>query len=160
MSDEPKSGGNPNKSKTVTVACRLPHGMVLRLFKMVDDVIPSSNGPKTIKRSEMIGEPVTLLGYTNEKTGLRGEYLRTGRSAFALTHGVNRDFFEEWLKQNHDNEAVKKGLIFMSGDAERAKDEASEKKSLKNGLEPLDPKNLPRLSRNLKVETANAKEAA
>lgn len=149
------------KSKTVTVGCKLPHGLQLRLFKMVEFVEPVlGGGTRTGKRAEMVGSVVKINGYAAPFGERPQNQVVGGLTGYALTFGVDREFFEEYLRQNRDSDVVKNGLLFAADGEQRARDIAKERRGVKNGLEPLDPNNLPRVSRRLKVETAKAEEAA
>ncbi len=118
----------------VTVACKLPHGMRLRLFKMVEgNENVSGNNTRTIKRAEQVGPDVVIKGVAVEHGK---EKVLTG--GYALTPGVDKEFMDEWLKQNEQHEAVKNGLIFVSASRDEAEGKAEEQKALKSGLEPLD----------------------
>lgn len=152
---------SPEKGKaspTVTVACKLPHGLVLRLYDMEDNDEPIMGGGfKTVKRAVQRGdEQVVLNGYlvpdSADEDAREGRERVGGRLGYALTHGVDREFFEEWMKQNASIPAVKNHLIFAAARAADAKDAAKEKRGLRNGFEPIDPDKPPQVSRTLKVQ--------
>ena len=58
-------------------------------------------------------------------------------SGFAMTHGVDREFFEEWMSQNEGHPAVMAGLIYCSPKVDDAKAYAKEHKALDSGLGPV-----------------------
>ena len=145
---------------TTSVACKLPLGLILRVYEMVDhDELTSGGSYKTVKRAVPVGDPVKVFGPATKfgeapKTQISGGY--------ALTHNVDADFFALWLAQNADHEAVKRGLIFASEKRNAAQDEAREKKEILSGLEPLNPGKDKRIARpnspNLSaIETADRK---
>jgi len=72
---------------------------------------------------------------------------------YALTPGVDAEFFEEWLRQNADHDAVRNGMIFAHMKAEDVSAEAREKKDVKSGLEPINRNKLPK-----GIETAKTEE--
>lgn len=135
---------------TVTVACKLPNGLLLRLFKMEDvDTPVMGGGVKTIKEAQPIGEPVKINGYA-VPYGKRPRFSII--SDMALTKDVPAAFWHEWLKQNQKLDVVVKGLIFAHGDTDRVEHAAAERgEELFCGLEPLDPENLP----TKRIETAD-----
>lgn len=135
---------------TVTVGCKLPNGLLLRLFNMVPTDVPvMGGGTKTVLQADPVGEPVKINGYA-VPFGMRPRFGII--SDIALTKGVPADFWHEWLKQNQKLDVVVKGLIFAHGDTDRVEDAAEERgPELKCGLEPLDPEHLP----NKKIETAD-----
>lgn len=127
-----KSGGK------VTVACKLPHGLRLQSFRMEDFEQPvMGGGVKTGK--------IAVRDHEKGEVVLNGNRVAVGATphcdlagGFALTHNVDAEFFEHWLKANHDNPAVKNGLIFACDDPHFAADQAKEQASIKSGAEPLD----------------------
>ena len=154
---------NVSASKTVTVACKLPHGLTLRLFKMVAHEEPVlGGGVRDSQVAEEVGDRVTIHGYLRAHGDEREIRVLTrglGRSGWALTPGVNRTFFEEWIKQNKDMPAVKNGLIKAHESTSYLEGFAKEHTKLKNGVEPIDPKNPPRVGR-LKIQTFKKDDAA
>lgn len=129
MSSKPSAAG-----QKVTVACKLPHGLRLRLYKMVDsNENVAGNTVRAVKRAEQVGDEVIVKGvaveFGKEKALVGG---------FALTPGVDKDFFDEWMKQNAQHDAVKNGLIFAAGSRDAVEGAAEERAKERSGLEPLD----------------------
>jgi hypothetical protein len=144
---------------TVTVACKLPHGLILRLFKMNETEVPVlGGGTRMEKVAEQVGDVVEIKGYAVPFGAERDFSLVGGKTGFALTPGVNKDFFDEWLRQNKDHPAVVSGLVFASPSESRAKDEAKDKRTMRNGQEPIDPDNPPQVSKRLKVKKFDRKD--
>lgn len=118
----------------VTVACKLPHGLRLRIFKMVDsNENVAGNTLRTVKRAEQVGEEVVIKGAAVEHG--KDKALTDG---FALTPGVDKEFWDEWLAQNKDAAYVKSGMIFAAPTRDAVEGEAGERKDQRSGLEPLD----------------------
>jgi hypothetical protein len=127
---------DPNKleSGTVTVACKLPHGMILQMHEMVEGNEPvMGGGTRSFKIARRVGEPVRLRGNA-VPFGKAPMYAIEG--GYALTPGVDAAFFSAWLKQNADHDAVKNKLIYAVGNKDVGK--PRELRELKSGLEPLD----------------------
>lgn len=151
-------------TETVSVACKLPNGLILRVFDYVDiDVPVLGGGGKKSKERRAVqkGEPVTVYGPATP-FGQQPKTLVVG--GYAITSGINAEFFQKWLEQNADLEAVKAGLIFAHTSADSARDQAKDGKDIKSGLEPLmpdkDERNPRSINPNLsELKTAN-KEAA
>ena len=99
---------------TVTVACKIPNGLELRL--------PSR-------------EPVVLKGPA-VPYGTPPVDAGTG---YALTFGVDEEFFGEWMKRNAEMDLVKKRFVFAHAKPESAQSLAREMKDLTTGLEGRDP---------------------
>lgn len=128
---KPSSAG-----EKVTVACKIPNGMVLQLYDMENRVEPSPGGPKTVPVAVKRDAPVKVRGPALPF----GVFPRSFQieSGYALTPGVDREFFEEWLKQHADSDAVLNHLIFAETTEDRARGKAREMAAMRSGMEPLD----------------------
>jgi hypothetical protein len=131
-------------SETVTVACKLPHGLVLRLHEQVETPEPlPGGGTKKVKVWRPINmAPVVLKGYLDRYNP--GNAPVSKGSSFALTEGVDKDFFDAWLKQNHDHDAVANGLIFAANNSDTLNGLVKDFAGTRSGLEPIDPDKLPK----------------
>ncbi len=126
----------------ISVVLKHPHGLILRVFDMVDGHEPlPGGGTKTVQRAQPRADKVFIRGYL-DKYDPAMPPLSIG-SRFAVTHNVDKDFFELWLKQNHDHDAVVNGILYASESPEDAAASIREKeKDFTSGLEPLDPTKL------------------
>lgn len=122
-------------SGTVTVACKIPNGLILRLFEMVDTTEVMPNGHRTIKKAQPKGEPVRINGYSREFMAPRAGLA----SGFALTRNVDADYWEEWLNQNRDADYVRNGLIFAQVQTADTKAKAKELRDVSDNQGPLVP---------------------
>jgi hypothetical protein len=140
----------------ITVACKVPNGLLLRNFKLVDrDEAVAGGGYKTVKRAEVDGSPVKING---PRVPFNQAPAHTVLGGYAFTPGVDSAFFERWLKDNADHPAVVNNLIFASDKAGTVEGKAKEFKALKTGLEPLHPAGDPRLPKggtNITVSIAD-----
>jgi hypothetical protein len=123
-----------NASSKVTVACKLPHGLLLRNFRMVEVHETVPGGFATVKRAEQIGATIKING-TAFPFGQIPRYQIVG--GYALTPNVDADMFAKWLTDNADSDIVKNNLIGAFQNNALARDWAKEHRALKNGLEPL-----------------------
>jgi len=84
---------------TVTVACKLPSGLVLQLFRMEDHDEPlMSGGFRTVQRAVPLnGKQVKLNGSARRHNKDADHTIVAGAG---LTYNVDADFFAEWQKQN------------------------------------------------------------
>lgn len=133
---QPQSRGGD----TVTIACKLPHGIVLRAFRLaeVQEVVPQ--GTRTIKKAEQLPGEFTILGNSvPENSPGRGRI----EFGYALTPGCPKELWDRWLEANKDSPMVKNGLIFAHGSERSAVAEAREKEAVRSGFERLDPTKLP-----------------
>ncbi|MDQ0507404.1 hypothetical protein [Xanthobacter agilis] len=122
---------------TVTVACKLPHGLVLRTFimnKRYEAIL--GGGTREVEEAAQVGHMVTIKGYAAPHGHAPNAPVSGG---YALTSGVDADFWDEWLRQNAEHPAVKAGLIFATERVDTAKKQAEEQAEIKSGLEPLNP---------------------
>lgn len=141
---------------TVTVGCKIPNGLVLRVFRMEDHDEPMfGGGTKTVKRA--VAEPATvrLNGWARYKGQDLPYEVRHGAG---LTYGVDADLFAKWLEQNKDSDLVRNGLVFAQAPKPgEVQAQAKDHRSLKSGLEPIDPGNLPaEFTGKAKIETYKA----
>lgn len=137
---------------TVSVACKIPMGLRLRVFDMIDGSEPvMGGGSRAVKIAQQRPGYVDIAGNSvamGEQKPLSGGYM--------LTHNVDADFWTQWLEQNKESRLVTEHLIFALPQ-NKAADAAKEKREIKSGMERLDPDNLPKLGKQ-KVTTANTSE--
>lgn len=140
-------------AKHVTVACKLPNGLFLQLWRQVDSQEMTSAGPRPCKVSVKKGEAIKLPG-TALRFGETPEFPLPG--GYSLTQ-VPADFWEEWCVQNADSDLLANRILFAHDSQDKAADQAREQKKEKvtSGMEPIDPKNPPRVG-PLKVIPAEA----
>lgn len=137
---DPSQSRSGHAGAKVTVACKLPHGLVLRIFEMVERYEPvMGGGSRLVKVAQATGESVVIHGNAVPFGIIPNYEIIAG---FALTHNIDRDFWENWARVNAELPAVKKGLIFAYEDVNDARARAKEMAAAKSGLEPIDPGNL------------------
>jgi hypothetical protein len=140
-SNPPVSHARDEASDTVVVGCKLPNGIVLQNWKMVETTEPSQQGYKKINMAVRDGEPVRLRGAAVPFGKMP---LHAITSGYALTYGVKRDFWEHWRESNKDSDLLKNNIVFACGDEQRARDYARDHEKVVTGLEPVDPTKPPR----------------
>ena len=143
--DRPPS---PTSAATVTVACKMPNGLRLRVYRMVEQYEQAPGGPRRADVARQVGDEVVVRGCA-VPFGEMPEYAIIG--GYALTPGVPRDFFEEWLRQNRDNPIVVRNLIFAHELRDHVEGRAREQANLRTGLEPVDPANPPQGFRRMEA---------
>jgi hypothetical protein len=139
----------------VTVACKIPNGLILQVYDMVDHDEPVfGGGVRVVKRAVQIGQRVKINGPARYM-GL--ELPHDIKGGCGLTYGVDADFFSKWLEQNKTAPYVKNGLVFAqpSGKAAEIDAQIKDHKKLKSGMEPLDLKNMPEEFKG-RIEKADA----
>lgn len=97
---------------TVTVACKLPHGIWME--------VQDGNKPKT-----------RILAKGCNTSNVIG--------GFGLTENVPADFFEAWIEKNKSLKFVQRGQIWALNRSDSVRKKALEMAELKHGVERLDP---------------------
>lgn len=131
----------PQYTGTVTVACKLPNGLILRLFKMEDVREQTPTGVRTIQQARQFGQSYTVRG-PRIPFGSLPNFMIIGD--YALTSNIPRDFWEEWLDQNQELDCVRNNLIYANEKPDNVADWARDHATVVSGLEPIDPSKPPR----------------
>ncbi len=125
-------------NRTVTVACKIPNGIVIQNHQLVDGFEPVfGGGNRPVKVGQPVGNPITLVGPSRSFNS--DPDLKRVVGGYGLTFGVDADYFEKWMKDNAHTDMVAKGLIFSHESDARVVDQAKDMKSIQSGLEPLRP---------------------
>jgi hypothetical protein len=117
------------KANTVCVACKLPHGLELQLYKPVPLVAAGALVPAP----EPIGDPIVIAG-ANAENAVGG---------YGFTYGVDASRFGDWMRANENFPAVRRGLIFSESNPDRARDRAREQANIVSGFEGINAQNPP-----------------
>ena len=147
------------ESGVVTVACKLPCGLILQLCQMEEmrEPIPGG-GFKITTVARRIGDQV-VLNPARVPFGVTPEYKIIG--GYALTENVDAQFFAEWLRQNSDALIVKNKLIFAYEKDATVVAAAREHKSVQSGFEPINMNGDPRMPKDIRqADRTNADMAA
>jgi hypothetical protein len=127
----------PKSAKTVTVACKLPNGVVLHVDEMVEEHEPVMGGG-TRKIQVARRRPETAV--------INGNAVAVGQTprhqmfmGYAMTPDVDADLWAKWLEQHKDSLMVKNKLIFAMAGRDNIEAKAKEHADQRSGLEPLDP---------------------
>lgn len=137
--------------ETVTVGCKLPHGLVLRVFRTIEvDVPVMGGGVRKEPKNEPLEQTYTVYGWAHPQNAAPHCTIIGG---YALTGNIPKEHWDLWLSQNKKSAMVVNGLIFAQNTAASAKDKAKDGRDERSGLERLNPQKLPRLGKN-KIETA------
>ena len=121
---------------TVCVACKLPAGIIMRVFKQEKYNVPVlGGGTREEMRAIPVGDQIKING--NEVPfGKAPPFVIAG--GYALTPNVPADIALTWIEQNKGSDLVKNNLIFIHEKTEYAEKRAKELKATKSGLERLD----------------------
>lgn len=137
---EVQSAAPSRSGATVAVACNVPQGLLLQLYEMEESSEQVMGGGwRSVRRAKKVGTPVRIrgpaipIGFAIRKRIVGG---------YAITRGVDADFFNTWLEQNKDSDVVRNRCIFAhKSDTDGM---AREHRGVTSGYEPLDPKGDPR----------------
>lgn len=128
--------------ETVTVACKLPGGLLLRNFEMVPSREPvPGGGYRDTQTARELPERVLINGFSHPQNKAPHCSIVGG---YALTRGVSKEFWERWLAFNKSSDMVKNNLIFAHTSGDRVEAQATEQTEIQSGLERLDPAKLPK----------------
>jgi hypothetical protein len=128
----------PPTREPVTIGCRLPMGLHLSVFTMVEAWEPvMGGGTRKTERASFVGR-ITVQG-TGARMADDPRLLR----GFALTHGVDGKLWAAWLEQNPNSKLVTEGMVFAHKSGADVRADARNGDSIRTGLEPLDPDSLP-----------------
>ena len=142
----PSTTASPPEStgETVTVACNIPNGLLLRLFEMVEIDEATPGGSRKVKqaRVKVDAGQVVINGSAVAYEDLGRSRVADFRAehGYALTVGVAKDFWEAWLEQNKTAPYVKNHCIFaIASTAAARRKVATEMSNMRSGLEAIDP---------------------
>jgi hypothetical protein len=126
----------PLVPEVVTVACKLPHGIKIRMYA------------KREEREQVLGggvRDVTIWRPTGKYIRIKGPNVPAQYRAlveviggYALTSNVPADVFEHFMEHNKDSEFVKNNMIYGHKQRGRVISWAREHERQKTGVEPLD----------------------
>lgn len=145
---KPAPAGASRTGETVTVACKMPMGIIIhREVKKTRPVVVLGGGTRDETYYERVpGSEVEIIGNSRP---IGGDYRTRVVMGYALTQGVPKDLWDHWAESHADLPALKNRLLFAMPSIGEASDAARESKKVKSGLEPLNPAGDPRRPRPL-----------
>lgn len=136
MSIDDKNAEALTTRRTVTVACKLPHGVVIRDFvKTTTHELVMGGGNRKVETFRPVGKRIRIKGPQVPTPFLRLVEVVGG---YAITDGIDAEIFGRWLNWNRDTTMVTSELIFGHEDRDRVIGMARERANVKSGVEPLD----------------------
>jgi len=135
----------------VTVASKLPMSIELQLCEKRQQKVKDGNQTWIEDIYSKAGQIVTIAGtaYPNAQPPAGFRDRPTMAFGAALTPGVDKAFFDEWLKQNATTPMVVNHMIFSHERTESVKAEARDHKGALSGLDALTPDNDRRMPKKL-----------
>lgn len=136
----PATVGAKKSARKVTVACKIPMGVVLQLCRKVPYVEHTQAGTVVEReRWDRFGAKVKVNGTSYPVIPPKGYKERVAQtSGFALTRGVDAEMWDEWLKQHAEDAMVVNNLIYAFPDEESVVDFGRDFAGIKSDLGPLD----------------------
>lgn len=138
---------------TVTVYCRLPHGIQLQRQEKVSYMEQTPNGAREAHRFVPVGEPFKIegnamgRGLDSEKTALKRII-----AGFAVTENVPADLWRAFVEQRKGLDALTRRDIYAVAKPSDNDAKRSEASAVPTGLEPIDPakmkKDFPQVERS------------
>jgi hypothetical protein len=151
-SSPPPANAGATGTATVTVACKIPSGMRCRMHekRRVSEV--TLGGTREVEQYFATDKEFIVHGPAHaQNEGPR--FLTVG--GYALTRGVPKDLWDRWYEQNLELDAVQRNLIFAYENSDKTKDAAKDHRTIKTGLERLNPNSLPQLDQRFELKTAD-----
>lgn len=143
--------------ETVTVASKLPMNLVLHLEEPFEQKEATPMGHLNVTRHRRLEHTVMINGMSQHVGEAASVPLQNG---FALTHGVDKDFWDKWLSAHLDYAPIVSGMLYAVPKKQDAKVETKSRASIKSGFEAADPASLPKefTTGNLKITGAREKK--
>jgi hypothetical protein len=121
----------------VTVACKMPNGIILRGFDWNTEDVPVFGGGVKQQKVARPNGTQALINGARFPFGEAPAYAIVG--GYALTPNVDAELWDLWFEQNKNSDLVKNKQIFAYEKPEMATDAAKEHKAVRSGLEPINP---------------------
>ncbi len=128
--------GGTRQNRTVTVACKLPQGIVIRDFveRTENEPVPGG-GTRQVKVFRPIGAHIRIKG-----PSVPGPFIRRVEivGGYAISEGIPADVFQRWIDWNKDSAMVRNELIYGHENGNRVRAWAKDREDVRSGMEPLD----------------------
>jgi hypothetical protein len=134
---QPQQHERSDAGAKVTVACKLPAGIIIRGFREV------------MEREAVLGggtREFPVYRPTDKSHEINGTATPYGKApkcqivaGFALTPNVDKGLFDNWFDANKESRMVKDNLIFAYESADRVHGRARENEKVLTGFEMIDP---------------------
>lgn len=120
----------------VTVACKLPHGLMIRDFsEHVGHENVLGGGTRKVKTFRPTGRSIRIKGPVVPEVFIRLVEVVGG---YAITEGVDAAIFNRWLVANKDSLFITNQMVYGHEDGAHVRGWAKEREGVKSNMEPLD----------------------
>lgn len=146
-----EAAGKTPESGFVTVACKMPNGLVLQVWDIENYQEPMPGGmmrdaTRRVKCKKFA--PITLNPARRRMMEEEPSYRIIG--GYAMTENVPAELWSRWLRDNQDSDIVKNGLICAFEKADSSVSEAKNRRDVRSGLEPVSQTKDPRMPKKIK----------
>lgn len=126
---------------TVTVYLKYPSGINLRMHDFHNESELMMGGmSRDVRVARFNGRSFVLNGtaapFGQARRDANGEFVRMV-AGYAITEGVPKDMWDQWLEQNKDHNLVRNKLIYAHEKTGEGDAWAKDHKTTLSGLEPL-----------------------
>jgi len=122
--------------KVVTVACKLPHGLIIRDHsEHIGHENVLGGGTRKVKMFRPTGTPIRIKGPVVPDVFVRLVEVVGG---YAITEGVDAEVFGRWLSWNKESAFVVNKMVFGHEDGAYLRAWAKEHSSTRSGMEAID----------------------
>lgn len=148
--------GEKSSGRMVTVACKIPNGIILQLCRETKYWEDTPSGSKERKRFDRAGPRYHVAGpaYPNGQAPKGYPERVPTAGGFALTSDIPKEFWDQWLEQNRETSFIVNGQVFAMSTLDSAQGKGREQKDIMTGFEAisqdLDPEKDPRLPKPIK----------
>lgn len=142
----------------VIVACKLGIAYIdLQLTEIRDKWENTQTGPRKIKEGVRVGPVVRIRGtaYPRGTPPVGFPEKPTIVDGAALNFDVDEDFWNAWVKQHELDPLVINRMIFAHAQKEFVVGQAKELKGVTSGLDPVNPKSDPRITKSTRSDVTN-----
>ena len=134
-----------SNARTVVVACKIEPGLRLQLQRPVARMEDGKGGPEPRTYNAFYGKAYWVNGPARPVGTLPKGFPAAPpiEGGYALTFGIPKDFWEQWLEQNkrapyvEAPDGAEHGMIFAYDSMESTVDAAREQEKLLSGLQPM-----------------------
>lgn len=134
-------GTMESSGEVVTIACKVPMGMILRCCrKTMMDRKMHDGSTKAVPEYHPFGKEYRVYGPSHPQNA--GPHC-TIIGDYALTPNIPKEFYDLWYSQ-HRNDAMVVSRAIFANSSNKINGESKEYAKVKSGLERLDPTKLPK----------------
>jgi hypothetical protein len=136
MSNAEATAAAEKSTGSVFVACKLPHGIVIRDFQegtAFENVL--GGGTRKFKVFRPVGKRIRIKGPVVPQEFIRLVEVVGG---YAITEGVPAEVWRRWIEWNKESDFIRNSMIYGHESKDRVTGWAKERAALKSGTEPLD----------------------